>query len=93
MAVTVQLDQPLKDGVAPFADLLHDCMTQTFSTEVLNLAAMFAEHAPAPAQIIEMHEEGCDSHKALEEANKSLGLTPDASEIDYLINAYAKSSW
>ena len=91
MAVTVQLDQPLKDGVAPFADLLHDRMTQAFSTEVPDLAAMFAEHAPAPAQIIEMHEEGCDPRKALEEANKSLGLALDASEIDYLVNAYARN--
>ncbi|KAI4121372.1 MAG: hypothetical protein LQ347_006881, partial [Umbilicaria vellea] len=90
MVVTVQLEKQMEDGVAPFADLLHDRMTQTFSTDAPDLAAMFAEHAPAPAQVIEMHKEGSDPRKALEDANKSLGLALDASEIDYLVNAYAK---
>ncbi|MCJ1299197.1 hypothetical protein MMC08_001989 [Hypocenomyce scalaris] len=91
MVVTVKLEKPLEDGLAPFADLLHDRMTQTFSAEAPDLAAMFAEHAPAPAQMIEMHNEGSDPRKALEEADKSLGLALDASEIDYLVNAYAKN--
>ncbi|KAA6408770.1 MAG: phosphoribosylformylglycinamidine synthase [Lasallia pustulata] len=91
MLVSVKLDKPLEDGVAHFADLLHDRMTQTFSTEAPNLAAMFADHSPAPAQVIEMHKEGSDPRKALEEANKSLGLALDASEIEYLVNAYAKN--
>ena len=70
------------------ASLLHDQMTEMISTRVPDLEAIFAEGIPAPAKVIALFEEGCDPHQALQEANKSLGLALDDSEIDYLIDAY-----
>lgn len=71
------------------ADDLYDRMTQTFSTSAPDLDAMFAEHQPASANIIDMYGAGREPRAVLEEANKSLGLALDASEIDYLVQAYA----
>ena len=70
------------------ARLLHDQMTETISTHVPDLEAMFAEGIPAPAKVISLFENKTDPHQALQEVNKSLGLALDESEIEYLINAY-----
>ena len=70
------------------ARLLHDQMTETISTHVPDLEAMFAEGVPAPAKVISLFENKTDPHQALQEVNKSLGLALDESEIEYLINAY-----
>ena len=70
------------------ARLLHDQMTETISTHVPDLEAMFAEGVPAPAKVISLFENKTDPHHALQEVNKSLGLALDESEIEYLINAY-----
>lgn len=86
--VTAIFDKQIPE--VSFADLLHDPMTETFSTSLPDLTAMFGEHTPAPAKIIELSSEKKDSRRALEEANISLGLALDASEIDYLVSAYAK---
>ena len=71
--------------------LLHDRMTQTLSVTAPNLELMFAQNAPAPPQLIPMHAEGSDPRDALRQANKNLGLALDATEIDYLVEAYAMS--
>ena len=63
-------------------------MTQTFSSSPPNLDAMFAESPASPATIVQLHGEDINPRGALEQANKSLGLALDASEIDYLIQAY-----
>ncbi|MCJ1364014.1 hypothetical protein MMC16_003123 [Acarospora aff. strigata] len=89
MVIAVTLEKPLQNGSIPFADILHDRMTQTISLESPDLTVMFAEHAPAPAQVIPMHREGTDPRHALEEANRILGLALDRSEIDYLVEAYS----
>ena len=65
-------------------DLLYDRMTQVLSKDAPDLDAMFAEHKPAPAQIIQTHGEGVDAKRNLEAANKELGLALDMSDIDYL---------
>ena len=70
------------------ARLLHDQMTETISTHVPDLEAMFAEGVPAPAKVISLFENDSGPYKALQEVNRSLGLALDESEIEYLINAY-----
>lgn len=71
------------------ASLLHDRMTQTLSPEAPDLELMFAQNAPAPPQLVPMHAEGSDPRDALHEANKTLGLALDSSEIEYLVKAYS----
>lgn len=71
-----------------FADLLHDPMTQIFSSTLPNLADMFAENSPAPTKVINLYGQSMEPRQILEEANKSLGLALDSSEIEYLLNAY-----
>ena len=70
------------------ARILHDQMTETISTHVPDLEAMFAEGVPAPAKVISLFESNSDPYKALQEVNRSLGLALDDSEIEYLIDAY-----
>ena len=66
-------------------------MTQDFTTSAPDLEAMFAEHQPSTANVIQTYGTDIDPRHALEEANKSLGLALDASEIEYLIQAYASA--
>ncbi|MCJ1407316.1 hypothetical protein MMC19_001387 [Ptychographa xylographoides] len=88
--VTVTLKQPLENDKIPvFADELYDRMTETFSTLPPDLETMFSTHPALPAKVIELYQDGVDPRTALEEANKSLGLALDGSEIDYLLEAYA----
>ena len=70
------------------SSLLHDRMTETIGDHVPDLEAMFAQGTPAPAQIIDIHNPDKDSRQVLQEANESLGLALDKSDIDYLIHAY-----
>ena len=72
-----------------FIELLHDPMIETINTHIPDLAAMFAQHPPASLGIIGGDSDQEDRRAAIEQANKSLGLALDASEIDYLVNAYA----
>ena len=79
----------MKEDVIPFADLLHDRMTETISASIADLEAMFAESAPAPARTVSMLD-AVEPRQALQDANKALGLALDTSEIDYLLRAFAK---
>ena len=45
---------------------------------------------PAPTKIVELGSEPGESKQALEGASTSLGLALDASEIHFLVSAYAK---
>ncbi|KAL8785899.1 MAG: hypothetical protein Q9195_008444 [Heterodermia aff. obscurata] len=72
-----------------FSEVLHDPMTETISTHIPDLVAMFAEHAPAPLGIVGTDESPEGLRQAIEKANISLGLALDSSEIDYLVKAYA----
>ncbi|KAL8871240.1 MAG: hypothetical protein Q9174_002885, partial [Haloplaca sp. 1 TL-2023] len=72
------------------AKLLHDPMTETFSDHLPDLETMFAEGDPAPLHTVNLDTEGVTPHEALQAINKELGLALDGSEIDYLVNSYAK---
>jgi phosphoribosylformylglycinamidine synthase len=88
MIITITLEEPLEDDVPSFADQLYDRMTQTLSGHEPDLEAMFIAHEPLPAKVIEMYKDNSNPRSALEEANKSLGLALDTSEIDYLVEAF-----
>ena len=68
---------------------LYDPMTQICEKEMPELTAMFAERSPAPVKIVPLYNEATDPRHILEETNRSLGLALDASEMEYLIEAYA----
>ena len=87
--VTIALDKPFDSTHPPFANELYDRMTQTLSEKEPDLEAMFTDHEALPARTIAIHTKGKGSRKLLEEANKSLGLALDVSEIEYLAKAYA----
>ena len=85
---TIFTDKPFNGTDVSFANDLHDRMTETLTSQPPDLEAMFGDHQPRPARVIEMPTEGSDPRVVLEEANKSLGLALDASEIEYLLQAY-----
>ena len=70
------------------AKLIHDPMTESISTNIPDLEKMFAEGIPAPAKTISLHDPDKDPRRVLQDANKSLGLALDESEIEYLIKAF-----
>jgi phosphoribosylformylglycinamidine synthase len=72
----------------PNPDMLHDRMTESISAQPPNLNAMFAQLPPQPLQRVQLSQSAGGPRAALEEANKSLGLALDASEMEYLIEAY-----
>jgi phosphoribosylformylglycinamidine synthase len=90
-ALTITLCGDMLAFPPSFADELHDRMIEELSPNLPDLHAMFAEHAPAPAKSIPLHEQGIDARKLLNQANTELGLSLDSSEIDYLVEAYAPS--
>ena len=80
----------LKDAAAQsIAHLLHDPMTETISAHIPDLTVMFAESSPAPLKMVDLGDNRDTARRALDDANKSLGLALDDSEIDYLLNAYS----
>ena len=86
--ITIITDKTLQGTDVPFAHDLYDRMTETLALQPPDLKAVFGDHQPLPARVIEMHNEGSEPRAILEGANKSLGLALDASEIDYLLQAY-----
>lgn len=72
-----------------YADALHDRMTQEISHIPPSLDEMFADHAPKPSEVIDIHQDGGDPQVILEAANKRLGLALDESEINYLVEAFS----
>lgn len=83
-------DRPLAGTTLPFAEKVHDRMTQIIQSSAPDLSAMFAEHEPAPASRILINEEGTTPKEVLKRANKTLGLALDDSEIDYLVNTLTR---
>ncbi|KAL6721529.1 phosphoribosylformylglycinamidine synthase [Lecanora helva] len=67
---------------------LHDRMTQEIGLEMPDLEVMFGEHTPSPAKIINLSVRDSDPHYVLREANKTMGLALDDSEVDYLVDRF-----
>jgi phosphoribosylformylglycinamidine synthase len=88
VVIAALFEKPLDATSIPKADALHDRMTQTISRTSPDLNYIFSESAPAPATSISLYEEGSTPRAAFEHANREFGLALDASEIDYLVEAY-----
>ncbi|KAF2497231.1 phosphoribosylformylglycinamidine synthase [Lophium mytilinum] len=88
MAIAATFAEPLEADSIPKPDSLHDRMTQTISRSPPDLNLIFAEHEPAPAKRIDLEETGSTPQEVLQKANRDLGLALDASEIEYLVEAY-----
>ena len=90
--ITVKRDNALEGALA--AEPLFDRMTQTFieaeGGNFPNPERLFEEVVPAPAQEINLKNVDKAPENVLEEANKSLKLSLDRSEIEYLVKSYAK---
>lgn len=75
--------------IPKWENTIYDRMTQELSREEPPMDKMFAQHEAAPATIVSILDQE-DPRKALEAANRNLGLALDSSEIDYLVDAYGK---
>ena len=85
---TIFTDEKMTEESA-WKNKLYDRMTQELSYEEPSLETMFAQHEAAPATIIPVLNHS-NPKEALEVAGKKLGLALDASEIDYLVDAYVQ---
>ncbi|KAI9676030.1 MAG: hypothetical protein M1817_000773 [Caeruleum heppii] len=88
MAVSLTFDKLRAEDDVAYGDLLHDRMTQILSFQPPDMSLLFSDHNPAPARTVELHAPGITPKEALQKANRDLGLALDASEIEYLIQAY-----
>lgn len=88
MAIAATFKDTPEDNELTNPDAIHDRMTQTLGTAPPDLELMFAQHDPAEAEAIDIFAEGSTPKAALQQANRKLGLALDASEIDYLVEAY-----
>ena len=71
--------------LAQVEPLVHDRMTQTVLHELGEARALFDHHPARPLGVTDL---AGDAPKALEKANRDLGLALSATEIDYLIGIY-----
>jgi phosphoribosylformylglycinamidine synthase len=79
-------DREMNDtALAAAAGLLHDRMVETLVSSTQRLHELFAAAEPRPGGVVPVLREG---RKALEEANRSLGLALAEDEIDYLLAGY-----
>ncbi|KAI5813061.1 CobB/CobQ-like glutamine amidotransferase domain-containing protein [Pyronema omphalodes] len=78
-------------GPYPFADALHDRMTETLEANPPAFDSLFGTHAPLPVGQVDLISDNATPRASLEAANKSLGLALDNSEIDYLLEAFSKT--
>ncbi|KIY00204.1 uncharacterized protein Z520_03889 [Fonsecaea multimorphosa CBS 102226] len=91
LVMTITFHANLPPFLSSFANELHDRMTEELSAHPPDLHAMFAEHVPAAAKPVPIHEHGTDARMLLNKANLELGLALDGPEIDYLIESFSLS--
>src|SRR5574340_719153 len=77
-----------KAGLATVLPLLHDRMTETVLTDTAGAAEKIFRHGkPQPLETVNVLKAG---RKALEKANREMGLALSADEIDYLVENFRK---
>jgi len=80
-----QLGRPELTAVLP---LLHDRMTETVLTDIDTAATKIFQHGkPLPLESVDVLKGGS---KALEDANREMGLALSADEIEYLVENFQK---
>jgi phosphoribosylformylglycinamidine synthase len=80
--------QPGKAELAAVLPLLHDRMTETVLTDLAGAAEkIFQQGKPQPLETVNVLKGGA---KALEKANKEMGLALSPDEIEYLVENFKK---
>ena len=74
-----------EDQLAQFTPALYDRMTSVVWTDLDQIAALFAQHAPRDIERVDILKDG---RAALVQANKDLGLALSDDEIDYLVENF-----
>ena len=72
--------------LSPYADQLHDRMTENAFASLDELDELFSHEAPRPLGRVEL---GSDAQAALQSANQTLGLALSEDEVEYLAEAFA----
>lgn len=89
IAFAIHFDKPLEEKTPGWTHKLYDRMTQELSTERPQMSTIFGENPRDIAKEVRIIQpDGTASKEALQKANRELGLALDASEIDYLLDAY-----
>lgn len=73
-----------------FRDVLHDRMTENFSTTEPDTETMFRAGQSSPVEVIDLSSPGKQALEVLREYNSANGLGLDQPEMEYLVEAYAK---
>lgn len=71
-------------------DFLHDRMTETISENEPDLNFLFVQQEPGTLGTYDLYSGGQPPIEILQDLNRKLGLALDASEIQYLVEAYSK---
>ena len=72
--------------LAPYADVLHDRMTESVLPSIDALATLLSDESPRPLGRVSLEN---DAQAALGQANTDLGLALSDDEIDYLADAFS----
>lgn len=88
--ISIEFEQPYNDKVVPFRDILYDRMTENLTVDAPDLSTMFAEGQPLPLEVVDIFAQGRDPAQVLNEYNKERGLALDQSEVEYLVEQFAK---
>jgi phosphoribosylformylglycinamidine synthase len=72
-------------------DFLYDRMTESISEKEPDLVSMFKHDHPKHLGIVNLEDPQKSPIEHLQDANRNLGLALDASEIQYLADAYGKN--
>ncbi|KAI0456341.1 CobB/CobQ-like glutamine amidotransferase domain-containing protein [Xylaria acuta] len=87
--VKIEFDGQSEKEIAPFADVLYDRMTETYSaTQPHPESTVFAEGARRPLVVVDIFADSRGPIAALTEYSKENGLGLDDGEIQYLIEAF-----
>ncbi|KAK3069507.1 phosphoribosylformylglycinamidine synthase [Teratosphaeriaceae sp. CCFEE 6253] len=86
--LAARFNAPPPDGNIPNLDAVYDRMTESISPVQPNLDSTFAQLPPAPLARVHLLQGSSSPRDALKQANRTLGLALDDSEMDYLIDAY-----
>lgn len=88
--ITVALDDGKSLHESTALDFLHDRMTETISEDQPDPSVLFSHQEPGPLGLYDLYDGGRSPSEILQDLNAQLGLALDASEIQYLAEAYAK---
>lgn len=87
--ITIEFEGPAQNDL-PFRDVIHDRMTETITTELPSMDAMFVEGERAPLVVVDIFASGQEPLSTLADYNKKMGLALSQDEMQYLVDAYTK---